>query len=464
MLLAARLASAATTLIVLALVSRLRGAEALGEIGIGFATGSIGAVISDLGIASLLVREVARRPGVAGPFLTTGLAVRLVTLPVTLLGAWLVAGVIAPASAWVVVLAAAGLVGQQTAELTRAVFIAHQRMTVSSAHGIIENLLWLAVMAGGLLAGWSLELTLLAALAVWVGSVLAGFLLVRLLLGVTPARPSRARVLDMVRLAAPFAGFAVVGIAYSRLDPLLIGLLVSGPALATAGAFFAAARLIAAFEYLPDAVSRAIYPELSRRTADQADRVVPLLGSAAGVLLAMGAAVPVVLIPAGSWLMGVLFGDTAARDGWVLGALALAVPIRYLGYLFGVTLTSADAQTRRLLAALGALGFVVAVDVAGIPLVGLAAPVVATIGGASIVLALYAAFVRRRFGGTGIRLGDALAAAVAATAGTGAGLAARTVVPDLLAALLAGAVYLAVLAVGPSRGVLLRAVRGAPAS
>jgi O-antigen/teichoic acid export membrane protein len=460
----ARLTSAGTTVVVLSLVSNLRGAEALGQVGIGFATGAIGAVVSDLGIASLLVREVARRPESAGQYLGAGLALRVVTLPVTLLGAWAIAALIAPASAGVVVLAAAGLIGQQAADLTRAVFVANQRMVVSSAHAIVENVLWLAVVAVGLAGGASLEATFLAALAVWLGSVVAGVVLARALLGVTPARPRRAQLSEMLRLATPFAGFAIVGIGYSRIDPLLIGLLATGPALAIAGAYFAASRLVAAFEYLPDALSRAIYPELSRRVVDEPARVLPLLGSAAAVLLAVGAAVPAVLIPGGTWLMGVLFGPEAGRDGWVLGALSLAVPIRYLGYLYGMTLTSADAQARRVLAAGGALVFVVAIDVVGIPAFGVAAAVVATIGGASIVSALYATFVRRRFGGVGVGVTAVAATAIAAVAGVVVGLAAQRFVPDVVAAAAAGLVYVAVIAVGPTAGALRGVMRRAPAA
>jgi O-antigen/teichoic acid export membrane protein len=460
----ARLASAVTTLVVLALVSNLRGAEALGEVGIGFAAGSIGAVVSDLGLTSLLIREVARHPDKAGGYLGAGLALRVVTLPVTLLAAWGVAAVIAPASIGVVVLAAAGLIGQQAAELTRAVFLANQRMVVSSGHAIVENLVWLAVMAGGLLSGGSLEATFLAALGVWVASIVAGLVLARGLLGVRPARPQRAQLIEMLRLATPFAGFAIVGIGYSRIDPILIGLLATGPALVIAGAYFAASRLIAAFEYLPDALSRAIYPELSRRTVDEPGRVLPLLGSAAGILLAIGAAVPAVLIPGGAWLMGVLFGDEAARDGWILGALALAVPIRYLGYLFGVTLTSADAQARRVVAAGGALLFVVAVEVVGIPKFGVIAAVVGTVGGASIVCVMYAAFVRRRFGGIGLGVTAVGAATAAGIGGAAAGLGAQLVVPDVVAAVVAGLVYVAIITIGPTGGALRGMLRRIPAT
>src|SRR5215212_7108134 len=86
LLLAARLTSAATTLVALALISRLRGADALGAVGVGWALGAIAAAISEAGTNSLLIREVSRRAGDAPLYLGAGFLIRLVTIPLTLLG------------------------------------------------------------------------------------------------------------------------------------------------------------------------------------------------------------------------------------------------------------------------------------------------------------------------------------------------------------------------------------------
>jgi len=63
LLFAARVTSALTTLAVLSLVSRLRGPDDLGLVALGFAAGGILAVLSDLGLGLLLVREASRVVG-----------------------------------------------------------------------------------------------------------------------------------------------------------------------------------------------------------------------------------------------------------------------------------------------------------------------------------------------------------------------------------------------------------------
>jgi O-antigen/teichoic acid export membrane protein len=462
MLLGARLTSAVTTLVVLVLVSRLRGVEALGALGLGLAVGAIAAAVSELGSNALLIRQVSRRRDAAGDYLGAAMVLRLLTVPIALAGASLVAQLISPPQAAIVVLAAAGLILQQTVEATRSTFIAWQRMTVSSAHAVVENLLWLTVVAAGLVAGLSLTATLALALLVWIGSLAAGFVLLARLLHVRPVWPDRAWATAAFRDLPPFSGFAVINMTYSRIDPLLIGLLAAGPALAAAGAYFAAARLLAAFEYLAEAVSRAIYPELSRIAVGDRAAAVPLLRSASSLLLAVGLAVPAVLIPAGSWAMTLLFGAEPGEYGWVLGFLALAVPIRYLGYLYGVSLTSADAQSRRLAAVSLGLLLVVAIDAIGIPRAGLAAPVVAAIVGATVVLVSYGLMLERRFGRAAVvpaNVGSAVLGAIVATA---AGLAARVFLPEVLAAGVAALLYAAIIALGRVRSTLAQALAGTP--
>lgn len=454
LLLLARLVSAATTLVVLSLVARLRGDEALGLVGIGMALGAIGATASDLGSGSLLVREAARRPAEAGTLLGAALLTRVVSVPLTVGIVAAAAALVAPGQPVVIMLVAAGLIAQQTAEVTRAVFIARQRMGVVAMHVVVENVSWAACIALGLVAGWPLEAVFTLALAVLTASVLAGLWLDRSLAGAVPARPPSGELRRLARLARPFAAFSIVGIGYSRIDTFLIGVLASGAAVQAAGWYFAASRLIGAIEYLPDALSRAAYPALARDAAANPAAAAALLGRASAFLLVVGAGIPVVLAPAAPAIMGLLLTPEAAEaGGWILAGLAVAVPFRFLGHLHGIALTSADAQGRRVLAASLALVLVVLVDVALIPRIGIAAAVVAAVGAAALVMSLYALFARRQFGSVG--LPPLLVAWVAASAGVAGGaalLASGTLGAG--AAVLGAAAYALLVLAGPSRRAL----------
>jgi len=462
-LLVGRIISAGTTLVVLALVGRLRGDVELGAVALGFAIGSIAGALSDLGAISLLVREAARQPQRAGQLLVGMSLLRLVTLSVAILVAAAVALAIGGGAAPTILLVASGIVVQSFAELTRAVFMARQRFVVSAMHIVVENLAWVGVVTALLALRPDLPSAVIfgAGVAVLVASALGGFVLVALIGRVVMGLPSGEEVRRLARLSPPFAAFAVLGIAYTRVDTVIVGMLIPG-GLAAAGSYFAATRVIASFEYVPEAASRGAFPELARRFAHEPERVAPLLGQVGRGLLLIGGAVPAVLVSTGDRLLPALFA-TPPATGWVLSALSIAVPIRYLGYLYGVALTSADAQGKRVAAAATALALVVVINLVAIATFGLVAPVAGAIAAALAIGSLYALFVHRQFGSVGIDARAVIGLTTASAVGALAGLAVRAAAPEPLAPLLAGAAglitYALVALVGPGRP-MLRAWQG----
>ena len=466
-LLVGRVASAGTTLLVLAVVGQLRGDAELGAVAVGLAIGAIAAALSDLGAISLLVREAAQRPDRAGPLLL-GLAVfRLPVLILALLAAWGVAVATDARLAGTISLVAAGIVLQSFAELPRAVFMARQRFTISAAHFVIENLAWLGVVAGLLVLRPDLSMTIVfaAGLAVVTLSILAGFALVVWVGRIALSLPTAGELRALATHAPPFATFAVLGVAYTRVDTVIIGLVLPG-GLAAAGSYFAATRLIAAFEYVPEAASRGAFPEIARRFIQAPAEVAPLLGGVARGLLLVGGAVPAAMLVSGDALLQHLFG-TPAASAWVLGPLSIVVPIRYLGHLYGIALTSANSQGRRVAASSIALIVVLAVNVLGIPPFGLAAPVVSALIAATLVGSMYAIFVRRLFGSIGLNPRLLLAVALASGGSAVIGFVVRVAAPGpfdvVLGALAAIACYVGLIVIGPGRpmvvGLLGRAVR-----
>lgn len=457
-ILVGRVASAGSTLVVLALVGRLRGDAELGAVAVGLAIGIIAAALSDLGAISLLVREASQQPERAGSMLV-GLALfRIPVLLVALLLAWGVALATDARLAGLIALVAAGIAFQSFAELPRAVFMARQQFTIGAAHFVIENMAWLTVIGGLLLLGPDLPITTVfaAGLAVMIASVFAGFVLVLLVGRVALALPTRGELRPLIGHAPPFAAFAVLGVAYSRIDTVIIGLVLPG-GLAAAGSYFVATRLIAAFEYIPDAAARGVFPEISRRFLHAPSEVPALLGRVGRGLLLVGAAIPAVLIVSGDALLRGAF-SAPAESAWVLGPLSVAIPIRYLGQLYGVALTSANSQGRRVAASSLALVVVVLVNVLGIPLLGLVAPVVAALIAAAMVGSMYALFVRRLFGAIGIDLLLVLVVALASSAAALLGLVARWLVAGSAGAWLGAAVaigaYVALILIGPTRPIV----------
>jgi O-antigen/teichoic acid export membrane protein len=433
-------------LAVLSLVARLRGPEDLGLVSLGLAAGGILAIFSDLAFGSLLVREVSRDAARLDTVFGAALLVRLVAVSVLLGGSWLVAtlafGSVAP-RIW---LPAAGLVMQQWAELTRSISLANRRFGIMAGHAITENVAWLGVVGGVLVLSGSLESALLGGLLTFSISVLAGLAIGWLVYHVRPRLPTTAESRQLARDARPFAAFTVLNIVYTRLDTLLIGALAPIGGIVAAGAYYAASRLIAAFDYLPDAMARSIFPDLAARFTTERSHFVELLRRPARFLLFIGVPVPFGVVVTGDWLMRELYGPIIAQYSWVLLGLAALVPLRFMSSLFGLALTSADAQGRRALAAGWALAGVALVDILLIPRLGVAGALVGAATAAITLLAIYVASLSRIPGQRLFLARDALGPLLAAIIATGVGLVFRRAVAPPVAGVAFALVYLLIAA------------------
>ena len=119
------------------------------------------------------------------------------------------------------------------------------------------------------------------------------------------------------------------------MDTFLLGVLLP-QGLAVAGIYYATTRLVGVAEYLPDAVSRAVFPRLSRDSTADPARASSTLAAATKELLALGIAIPFGFALVGSWLLGFLYGPTFAEYTWLLVAFGMAIlPFRYVGLIFG---------------------------------------------------------------------------------------------------------------------------------
>ena len=391
LLLVARLVSAATTLVLLMYVGHARGGEALGLTGLGLAIGALLSALTDAGTGSLLIREGAREPRFLGRLLLAMSLWRLAIIPIVGGLLWVALRIMGIDQPGAVFLLAIGLVIQQFAELARAVFIARQEMQISSAHSLVENVVWIGAIIGVLMTGASLEAGFAAGVAVLLASAAVGMLLARARGTGRLALPRVSEARSLLSRMGPFAAFMIVGVAYTRIDTLLVGALVPGEAVLAAGAYFSSVRLIAALEYVPEAVARAIYPRLSTSYRAGPARMAVDLRPAAAFLAAVSAPIPVVMLAIGPWLMVTLFGAGVESHAWLIVPLSVVVPLRYLSHLFGMALTSSDAQGRRAVAVLVALALVLALDVMLIPLIGIMGAVIGSVAASSVVFVVYLA-------------------------------------------------------------------------
>lgn len=345
-LLAARIIAAATTLVALALVARLRTPEDLGVVALGLTFGLALAIIPEAGMTALFIREVVRAPSRTPRLLGAMLVIRSATLP----GVTVIVGVLALLllgdAALVVLVVALGPGIQQVGELARATFVAHGRIPVASVHTIAENLAWLGVITAALYSGQSLLVAFLLADATLVGVEIIGFAVISVLLRLPIVLPARADVDGLLRQAAPFAGFGAIAVVALRSDTIFVGGLLAG-GLATVGAYYAASRIAAAGEYVSEAVGRSVYPEMARHHPHRPDLVADLLREALDRVVPLGVLIAFGFALFGETIMVGVYGPAYSGYGMLLAGLGAVLPVRFIATLSGVGLTSIDAQWLR---------------------------------------------------------------------------------------------------------------------
>jgi O-antigen/teichoic acid export membrane protein len=332
-------------------------------------------------------------------------------------------------------------------------------MAIASAHSIVENIAWAGAIVIGVTTGATIDAAFGAAAIVVSLSAIGAFVLVALLEHERPHVPSRADISGILGQAGPFTAFSTLAVVAARMDTVLIGLLAPG-GIATAGAYYTISRLAAAAEYLPEAVSRAIYPRLVRNVANDPPRATVILTIATRDLLAVGVAIPFGFAVVGGWLISVLYGADFARFDWLLIGFGLAMPFRYVGMLFGFALTSADLQARRLRALAVAVVVSLGVSIALLPSIGVAGALVAGVAGWVTNFLLLTPDVLRTFGRV-LQVQDVVLATVVAAIGFACAILLRSFLPSPAGELVGGLVFGAIVAAGVA-GFRRRAMDGTP--
>jgi O-antigen/teichoic acid export membrane protein len=300
--------------------------------------------------------------------------------------------------------------------------------------GLLTGLIVACVIAGaGLLPFFA------ASIGSGLGVLAATVILVR---GEGSLRPrfDRAAWLLILREVLPYAAAAAVGLVYFRLAVILMSYVASAH---ETGIYSAAFRLVEVAAVIPWLVVSSSFPILARAADRDADRLRYALqrlfevSTIVGVLAALG------IVLGAEFAIGVVAGLPRYDESVpVLRLLGLAMLTSFLVATWSFALLSLKEYTALLranaLAAVVACAGVVALE----PVWGARGAAVATVAAEAVLALAYLWSLRRVRPDLTPRVRFILKVLTAAAAG---GLAALLPVPSLVAALVGGAVYVAVL-------------------
>lgn|GEM_PF-7038388 len=349
LLLGRQLVVTALGLVAAALIARHLGPRGLGRFEYTFALVGVFATIATFGLRGVTIRSVAHGDRPLGSYLSLMCSLRLLLS----LAVWPVLMVVVylnddrEALFALVAIASVTLPVNALGMTLRDAFQGQERFDVEAAASIAARLATFAGVVVVVRQGGSAT----AMVAVYAaGSGVA--LLVPLVAtwrarGPVGLRWSTPEAVRELRYALPFGANAAIGLLMWEVNPILIEGL-SG--LAMVGVFAVGGRLLVPLAMIPDAVSDALTPAVTRLWAgsDGAQQCGALVSRSLFGLLALGLPMAAGAALCADELIALVFGDQFGEAGTVLRVMAFVLPLEFVAVAMADALAAIYQQNGRL--------------------------------------------------------------------------------------------------------------------
>jgi O-antigen/teichoic acid export membrane protein len=378
-------------------ISRCLGPAVFGTYAVIIAAVSTGVLVGQLGLTTLLVREVARKPELTRAHLRIALAIAaassvLLTLAFTGMPAVLR---IPAESRAVAVLASVGILPAILVGCYESVFTGFERMELVLFRSLAAGVVRAAMMVGTVLAGGGLlQLVVVDLVTAVVSVVLCLGAFQRL--PVPPQRPmERAEKKALLQAVLPFYGMSLVTTLTARMDLFMLSRYRTPAEVAL---YVAALKFFEVAMVAPVCYIRAAFPQLSGLVHRAPEQLVGFIGKLLHDAWWYATGMAVGLIGFGGVALYVVFGSHFAGAQVALEVLALAVIPSCLARIYSISLLARDLQKYELLVGSAATLVNVALQWWLVPRFGVAGSAVATLASLTSGAILFTLCVRLKLG------------------------------------------------------------------
>jgi PST family polysaccharide transporter len=371
-------------------LGRLLGDAAFGVYGTISGLIGIAVPLAAFGISPILIRDVARRPDLAGRCQSIALFTQTLLALLAYLalnGAGLALGYDEALRAFAAV-AAFSLFVDLPGNLCYDLLLAQEKMTTTSAVEIAHIVARVALGTLLLSAGWGLAGAYIATLITGVVRSAALWWLLRRT-GVAPVFPLDRRLArSLLTDSAPLAAASVLNMSYAYIDRLLTTSLLTT---AAAGHLTAAFVVIyGVIDLLSTTVITALYPLMSRAYTPGGDNATfdVVVRTLARFTLLIGLPLGLVFTVHAGAITVPLFGDDFAPSADVLRVLIWFAVVAMIGNVYAQALLAQNRQRITVMARALALAVKLALSLMLLPAVGVVGAALASVGAELLTLAL----------------------------------------------------------------------------
>jgi O-antigen/teichoic acid export membrane protein len=380
----------------IAVTTRYLGAEQYGQLALALAFVQMLGLLADLGLLTVVVREISRNPSSTERLVGNTLTLRLALSAAVIAGSGLISLALPYDERVRVAILIAGVPLVLGLASTALVAVLQARLRMDRA--VVGDVTGRIATFGALVAVVSLDLGFYAVVATGIVGALVTlaitWAMVRPLARIRPA--IRREVWRALLVAAlPVGAALAVTEVYFRADTLIVSLFRSYDEV---GFYALAYRVIELLGVLPAIVMTSVFPLISRHLAESRELASRIVDATADLFVAVGTPLAAGGLVVAPQLVRLIAGDDFDGAATPLRILLVAGALSFVSGLLGLTLIAGGRQGSALRLALAALAFNVPLNFALVPSLGIDAA--AAVGVASEVLLVAGGlfFVRRELG------------------------------------------------------------------
>jgi O-antigen/teichoic acid export membrane protein len=361
------LATKVLSLLLIIFVARRLGPAMMGIYAFALTFIQLFEIFINYGLDRYIQREVGRRPQVAGPLFSQVFWLKTLTaglswLAILLLSYFLIDS---PLKRWVVWILSLTVFFRAHLASANAFFRAFLTARYEALATLTLRVVYTSTGLFAILSGYGLLTLVSLELAATVGACGLGWYMFVTKFGLPRYRADFSTVLKLARAAKNFLLIRLVLVVFNSLDLLMLSWLAGD---LTTGFYAVALRLTSAFDFLPEALTGAFLPVLSRKAKESWHNFAAVFQPYYKYLLILGVGLAAGLSGLARPGLGWVFGPAYLPAVNTLMILALALALDFVNRALSTAVIALDAESRLVGNFAGAAGLKIVLNLIFIPL------------------------------------------------------------------------------------------------
>lgn len=378
------------------ITTRYLGAADYGKVALAFAFLQMLGVLADVGLLTVVVREISREPASTDRLVGNALVLRL-ALSLAVLALAALASLVLP---WDTEVRVAVLIAGVpfVLGLANSALVAVLQARLRMDRAVIADVVGRAASFGALVAVVALDLGFYAVVATAAAGALVTLVITWAIVRreASPRPRAERSVWRSLMLAAlPVGAALAVSEVYFRLDTLLVSAFRPYDEV---GLYSLSYRVVELIGILPAIVMTSVFPLLSRYLSESRELAGRTVDAAGDLFVAVGVPIAAGGLVVAPELVRALGGDEFAAAADPLRLLLVAVALAFVSGLFGHALIAGGRQRSALRLGLAALAFNLALNLALVPPFGIEAAAATALASELLLVAGGFVLVRRELG------------------------------------------------------------------